>query len=107
MMLHRIGGWQRLGLIISICWAVGSFIAFRYHLYNQGVESANAFVGLCVSAGKSFNQCWTDIAEYRRIATQIYWPPLVIVSLGPIAPFWLLGWAVIKTTRWVRAGFAS
>jgi hypothetical protein len=106
-MMQRLGGWQRLGLIISVCWVVGSFIVLRFYTYRQGISSANAFVGLCTSAGKPFDQCWTEIDEYRRIATEVYWPPLLIVSLGPLPLFWLLGWAIIRTTRWIRAGFVT
>jgi hypothetical protein len=106
-MMQRLGGWQRLGLIISVCWAVGSFIALRFHLYNQGLSSANAFVGLCTSLQKPFEQCWAENAEYRRIATEFYWPPLLVVSLGPLPFLWLVGWASIKMARWVRAGFTA
>src|SRR6266849_508340 len=106
-MMNRLSGWQRLGLVISICWAITSFLGLRIHQYNQGLEQGRAMVGLCTTAGRSFNECWDESSEFRHIAIAPDWPPIFLIALGPIPVFWLLGWAIIKTTRWVRAGFAA
>ena len=108
-MTHRLGGWQRLGVVISVCWLVGSFVGFRAHQYQQGMDSANAAVRLCSAypAQKTFDQCWDENLPYRQSALAPYWPPILFVSLAPIPLFWFFGWTVIAVVRWVRAGFVN
>jgi hypothetical protein len=106
-MTQRLGGWQRLGIVISLCRVVGSLVGVRSYQYHNGLDAANASVGLCTTAGKPFDQCWNENTDFRRTMTEPYWPPVFMVALGPIPLFWLFGWAIIKTARWVRAGFAA
>jgi hypothetical protein len=106
-MMQRLSGWQRLGLIISVCWIVGSFFGLRFYQYNEGMNIARAAVGVCTTGGGSFDRCYDSSAALRLIARTIYWPPLLLVSLGPIPLLWLVGWAVIRAGRWLRAGFAT
>jgi hypothetical protein len=105
--MRRLSGWQRLGLVVTVCWAVGAFVVVRWFQYHHGLDAANASVGLCTTAGKEFDQCWNENLEFRRAMIEPYWPPVFLVAFGPVPFFWLFGWAVVKTVRWVSAGFAT
>ncbi len=104
--MQRLSGWQRLGLVLTVCWAVGNFVGLRMYQYNNGLNAAHAALGLCTTAGKAFDQCWSETSDFRRMSIEPYWPPVFLVALGPIPFVWLFGWVIIKTGRWVGAGFA-
>jgi hypothetical protein len=104
-MTRRLSGWQRIGVVISVCWLIGSFVGLRLYQYNRGEDSARAFLSLCVTPTKTFDQCWNEILPYRQSAMAPYWPPILFFSMVPIPIFWLVGWGTIKTVRWIKAGF--
>jgi hypothetical protein len=110
MRIH-LSGWQRLG--ISIIWIVGSFIGFRWQIVHERLsESERA----CVSRGQTLTECYAanhpldapndapdPVYDWRRgdLTT------LSLISFGGVPIFWLIGWASIKTIRWVKAGFGA
>jgi hypothetical protein len=108
-MTRRLEGWQRLGVVISICWLVGSCVLVRIHQYRGGKESADAFVALCAGPPiyTPVDQCWQKTMAFRQLAEAPYWPPILFLSIAPIPIFWLFGWATIAVIRWVRAGFVA
>jgi hypothetical protein len=104
--MRRLSGWQRLGIVISIIWLVGSVTAVRVSQYSEGLTRAHAGVDICTSfEHRSFDECYAENEPLRQSARTIYWPPILLVAMVPIPVFWLLGWATFKTARWVRAGF--
>ena len=105
--MSRLSGWQRLGLIITVCWVIGSLVGGRLYQRHNDQESVTAMMSLCTAFGKSFSQCWEQTASYRNIVSQPYWPPILLIAFVPVPLFWMFGWAAIKTTRWVRSGFAQ
>ena len=71
------------------------------------MRQAQAMVGVCVTSGQSFNDCWADTAELRQLYKDGYWPPIVLASIVPIPFLWLFGWVSLRIGRWVFAGFSS
>jgi len=107
--MKRLSGWQRLGVVVSVVWLVSSFVWVRWHRYQRDMDIAKEALGLCATSRpndnwqENFNRCWEENTPLRK--SPFYWPPILAFSLIPIPLFWLFGWAVLGTTRWVRAGF--
>ena len=114
----KIGGWQRIGIVASVLWVfVGGFIGNKEALDEAGARTASQ-LDSCVAANKRrsgedgpYEQVWTPCknqfsANFRRNAEGHWWVVLA-VALIPIPIAWLLGWILIATTRWIRAGFSN
>jgi len=104
----RLSGWQRIGVVVSILWLVGSFIIFSNMQINAGKELANTVYSLCLM-GKygDANRC--DYKAYLNMFTKGLpdWADVAFSSIAPIPVFWLVGWGVIRVLRWIRTGFAN
>ncbi len=104
--MMRVSGWQRLALVVSICWMVGAFIGMRANQYNNGVSAAQADMMICMNfPNANLQQCRERNGTFRLAMIEWYWPPILLVTLVPVPLFWLFGWLALKTSRWVRAGF--
>jgi hypothetical protein len=126
-----MSGWQRIGVLTSVLWFVGTPIYLMVDTNN----TAGAVYQSCIrSADLAFepggfegdNPDELKAAE-RRCARSFYsmrMPPgklmrlllgregeetLIVwtIILGPIILFWLVGGATFATVRWIRRWFAS
>jgi hypothetical protein len=115
--MSRLNGWQRIGILLSVLWAIGSWIWItRENLDRQTdlkydpavlldqlcLEQPNADVGACN------RRLWEDLADEA---------PLEIVqktedahdaiffALVPIPIGWLVAYALVGLVRWVKPGF--
>jgi hypothetical protein len=126
-----MSGWQRIGVLISVLWFVGTPIYLMVDTNN----TAGAVYQSCIrSADLAFepggfegdNPGELKTAE-RRCARSFYnmrmsprklmrlllgmegeeTPIVWAIILGPIILFWLVGGATFATVRWARRWFAS
>src|SRR4051794_11420015 len=105
--MKRLSGWQRLGLVVTICWVIGTFITIDMLQHESGVKSANFLFEACkATSNKGVEQCTRETVELLT-AMQTNWRIVFLIAFGPIPFFWLFCWAILKTVRWVRAGFAT
>jgi hypothetical protein len=115
--MSRLNGWQRIRILLSVLWAIGSWIWItRENLDRQTdlkydpavlldqlcLEQPNADVGACN------RRLWEDLADEA---------PLEIVqktedahdaiffALVPIPIGWLVAYALVGLVRWVKPGF--
>jgi len=109
----RLGGWHRIGIVLSVLWAIGA----GFYQRNADIRRADEFSQL------SFNIC----AENERIrqrrdpnysgtctdqavgAYQIYlhgsWGNVAFLAIAPIPVAWGLIYLILAVVRWVGAGF--
>jgi hypothetical protein len=82
-MQRRLGGWTRIGIILSVIWFVGSVGCWWNYADTATAVWQEAVVG--VNHGV---------------------PVILVVSLITVGLWWLLTWAPVSLVRWVRRGFA-
>lgn len=114
-----MSGWQRLGVVISILWLLG---APAYFMVDAN-QSANRVSEMCYSTAFSKSgadleteksRCLAQLAELSMTPQKLLnlffaankdqitlWTFLLV----PLAGFWMLGWIVIGTCRWISRGF--
>jgi hypothetical protein len=82
-MQRRLGGWTRIGIILSVIWFVGS-------------------------AGYWWNDAPTATAVWQEAVVGVNHgiPVILVVSLITIGLWWLLTWGPGSLVRWIRRGFA-
>ncbi len=114
----RIGGWMRLGIVISILWAAGATAYGINNISNR--VSGHRYMAYW----RHFDTCQDakathpndDVVTARDCeleGLEVYNDPVWNKSLwrAPIAaliviPFaWIFAWVIFRTVRWVQTGF--
>jgi len=117
-----MSGWQRLGVVLSVLWAIGfpfwlvhnqnrhadqertacSEWAFSIsERYKDADKSAEVYERMIRDCGRTWlasTHSVYDLLADRQTAT--------FLIGGPIAALWLLGAIIIGTTRWMVRGFS-
>ncbi len=104
---NYLKGWQRIGLVISIVWALGGGY-WGYELGNRWNESAredaSSRLYQCLNdenLGPSSEICDQREREIDRIRAY-RWPTAALVGLGPIPVAWAIAYfaaAVVRRRR--------
>lgn len=120
--VNRINGWQRIGVVLSALWCLGvvGFATKAYYTYfqNAALEAHNAECRenarkwpspedkeeACVKA-----LTWSEAAalEHEGVVGKTPVPPVLpflALLFLPIAGGWLVVYAAIWATKWVREG---
>jgi len=101
----RLNGWQRIGIVASVIWAIGGGIWGN----NVGLEAGNwptEKYGMCL---KVFNAepCRQIFEKEYPEAIKYHWYIAGAYALVPIPIGWLLAWGLFALVRWIRAGFTT
>jgi hypothetical protein len=94
----RLNGWQRIGIITSVVWAIGAPIYLDYSAEQKAMEWFRASYEVCRSnPGNDGNTCfemasraYDNVSRYRSFADT---GNVAFVSLVPIVLGWLLAYA--------------
>jgi hypothetical protein len=99
-----LNGWTRIGLVISIAWALGAGY-WGYELGNRWNESAredaSSRLYQCLNdenLGPSSEICEQREREMDRIRAY-QWPVAALVGLGPIPIAWAAAYFATVVTR--------
>ena len=128
----KLNGWQRIGVVVSVLWAIGAGIAewrsivdHSYDYFSKssvwcGMEASSAkntaeilsrdIVAALEAEKNAFSNCTrraletsAEMREFNGKAAL----SILAVSFLPIVFGWLLAFFGIKIFRWVRAGFST
>lgn len=128
----KLNGWQRIGVVVSVLWAIGAPIYERNSIVNHSYWFTSQSSEVCGRAAKrakltaeilnpdvlaaleaeskEFRDCqerWLESAEEMRAVNGTAALNLLAVALMPIVVGWLLAFFSIEIFRWVRAGFGT
>jgi hypothetical protein len=105
--LKKLNGWQRIGVVLSVLWALYGFYLGNEIGLHQG-DGAEAVLHLCTDAPHSdFNACYAQFDKEWSEAIKYHWDYAAFLSLVPIPLAWLAIYGLLALVRWIRAGFAS
>ncbi len=113
-MLKRLNGWQCLGIVLSILWAIGAGI----HTRNGDLEGARSFANLsykvCTNEKLLKNDNDISSCEHERQANVAKWlkdgnsnANIAFLALVPIPFGWLAGFILFYFVRAQIAGFRA
>ena len=119
----RLNGWQRLGVVCSVAWAVAGFAwghqmnadvknAAENH-YEQCRDSAlENYVSMHTKdAGEKLNHDLDDCQAARGVTRNALEEDSVVagaeLAILPIPGGWLLAYAILWSISWIRRGFTG
>lgn len=106
--MRKLGGWTRLGIVLSVVWFIGSFGYWWMQYVDNKTSGAWILYEACVKEQKKTSDvCFNDRLAYRTAPTGSEATEIAMVSVLPIPFAWLLVSLVYLIVRWVRRGFAS
>lgn len=99
MRLNRL---QRIGIVISILWALGAGYFERAHQVEFGQKWMAISSQACYDENpKSFDSCYQKNFD---IFMKPNWGNIGFFALAPIPLGWLIVFIFIRVYRWVKAG---
>jgi hypothetical protein len=106
----RLNGWQRIGIVASVIWAIGAPIYLDDAAQQGATEAFIRYYDTCRDVPSNDpNQCfqragraYDAVTRYRLLSANGAVAALVPVGLG-----WLLAYALVYLVRWIRGGFAK
>ena len=116
MSARRLNGWQRVGIVASVLWAIGSWtwitsknVALQNDptydpaiLMNQVcLQQPNADLGACQ---RRLAEDLTEEAPIKAAQKAEDARDAIISALAPIPIAWLLAYAIIGLVRWISRG---
>jgi hypothetical protein len=120
----RLNGWQRIGVVASVLWAIGgAFWGFNIG-YHEGGDVDRDFE-VCRAGTqyryqhqgtpryttddliKDLGKCQSEYARANKEATSTGSLYAVLLALLPIPLGWLAVYKFIALLRWIREGFTA
>jgi hypothetical protein len=102
MKLNRL---QRIGIIISILWALGAAYQERSSEMEAGQHFLNLSYQTCIESKTSTSvSCLAEMNKNFEIWMKPNWENIGFIALAPIPLGWLLVFLIIRVYRWVKAG---
>jgi hypothetical protein len=106
----RLNGWQRIGIIASVAWAViGGWWGHAEHLENAW-RSQSLTYSTCSQDKARLQE--PDLGECSQKGTAAFerargghWISAAVLGLLPIPLGWLVAYGFIGLVRWIEVGF--
>jgi hypothetical protein len=107
----RLNGWQRLGVVASVMWAIGAFL-----VGISGENRAWSYYKVCmrivgddddaVRRSKAVDRCGVRYKNDAPAAIREQQAQAAFTALVPIPFAWFFTCVGIWIVRWIRRGFA-
>ena len=103
----RLSGWQRIGIVLSIVWAIaGWFYARHVDLaFHSNVLSLGYHRCADLPSETERADCTERARHDFESSFQGDWLYVAAVALVPILLAWLIPYALVGVNRWMRRAF--
>jgi hypothetical protein len=100
-----LNGWQRIGVVVSVVWALYGLYQGNEYGLHQGDWAVNVQKLCWEQKGADLSVCDAQFSRNWSEAIQYHWQYAFIFSLAPIPLGWLSVYGLLKLVRWVKRGF--
>jgi hypothetical protein len=106
----RLNGWQRIGIVASVCWVIGGGLWTMGRITDVATFPSKAELHRCMSDSQSdMKVCEArfdrDFNAAMNAAANHFWQTVAINTLVPIPIAWLIVYGLVGLVRWIKAGF--
>jgi hypothetical protein len=110
----RLGGWQRIGVVASVCWIIGGGQWINGLVIDELSAPASKELRGCLAArsiqpdgpipiDSDWGPCFERFSVAFRAAVAGHWVYAAAVTLILIPIVWLVVYGLVVLIRWVRA----
>lgn len=99
---RRLHGWARIGIVLSMVWAIMGSIWGLNMLFGpvyQNYATCQTLISTSPSDCQQLFQTQLAVARGRRLEAA------ATVGLGPLPVAWMLVYGLVALVRWIRRGF--
>jgi hypothetical protein len=104
----RLNGWQRMGIVASVVWAIGGGLWGNDIAIRDGTALAKLKYSICLDQpnynGAVCSQTFDK--EYAK-GVEGHWYAAALSAFVPIPIAWLIVYGLVALVRWIGAGFRS
>lgn len=117
-MILRLSGWQRLGIVASVLWALGAGLAMRINDASVAQEAYNLAYNTCIDQKRAqrvdpttplganiVSGCRNEGRRAHQLFLANSWEAVAFVALVPIPFGWLLAYMFRGVWRWIKCEF--
>jgi hypothetical protein len=101
----RLNGWQRVGVVVSVLWALYGFYQGNEYGLHQGDWAVYVQKSCWAEPAPNLSLCDAQFTRNWEAAIQHHWEYAFIYSLVPIPLGWLSVYGLLQLIRWVKRGF--
>ena len=117
-----MGGWTRIGIVLSVIWAVGGGLWAHQLAADDVMRRTGLQLDACVSKNKAllhskgddsepydriWTPCWAEHSKNYVANIEGFWWFVGIMGLVPIPVAWLIVYGLVGIWRWIRSGFSN
>jgi hypothetical protein len=102
----RLNGWHRIGIVLSIVWAIAVWFYARHVdlALHSNVLSLEYHRCADLPSEKERANCKERVRHDFESSFQADWLYVAAVALVPIPFAWLIAYALVGVVRWIRRG---
>ena len=102
----RLGGWKRLGIVLSVVWAIGAFIYTRENQIDAADELFQMKSKLCFEEhGAPISRCFERYSLQDAMKDTASWADVAFFAIAPPLVGWLVLFLTVQAVGWIRNGF--
>ena len=106
----RLNGWQRIGIVASVIWAIGAPIYLDTAAQRDAMEQFDQTHKACLDNPRNdFDVCFRRASAASDSVPRYHFTSAngAFVALVPLPIAWVIAYALVYLGRWIRAGFKS
>jgi hypothetical protein len=102
----RLNGWQRIGIVLSIVWAIAAWFYARHVDLDLHSNVLNLEYHRCADlpSEKERADCIERARHDFESSFQADWLYVSAVALLPIPIAWLIAYGLVALVRWISRG---
>lgn len=102
----RLNGWQRIGIVASIAWALGAAIYVRNLQIDSGNRFATTMYTHCMDVTKADpGFCLRKFGDDLKVGFTPNWEIVAFYAIAPVLAAWIAIYAIVGIVRWIKKGF--
>jgi hypothetical protein len=103
MRSFQLNGWQRIGIVLSMLWAVAGGLWGNHIAIKEGSAIPIAHYKWCISQPDyDDDECSSTFDEEYAVGVRGHWAFAAMAGLVPIPVAWLLVYILVWTVRCLR-----
>ncbi|PPD56339.1 MAG: hypothetical protein CTY10_04605 [Methylotenera sp.] len=101
----KLNRWKRLGVVISVLWALGAAYYERSIQMESGRQILDLQYNACMETEKStFASCWAEMDKDFDVWMKPNWGNIAFIVFAPVMIAWILVFIIFRVYQWIKAG---